>query len=148
MNRLWIPGTLPGLNEIIDAKATKYGKKGRSAYTEMKKRNDSMVALMATAQKFKSVENGYFTYLFRERDRRRDPSNVAAGAIKVIEDGLQVAGLLPNDGWAQVLGINPNWMVDSDCPGVTLFVTRDPMPQDVSYLAAIDDTWREKSKTR
>lgn len=150
MNRLWVPGPLPGMNEIIDAKATVFGRgrKKMSAYTAMKKRWDGVVALHALAQRFQAVESGHFTYLIREPSKRRDPSNVIAGAVKILEDGLQKAGLLPNDGWKQVLGINPVWMVDSDRPGVSLFVTDSPMPSDVEYLVALDDTWREKSKTR
>jgi hypothetical protein len=64
---------------------------------------------------------GAFSYLCVERDRKRDPSNVVAGAIKLIEDALQAAELLPNDGWAQVTAIAPFWDV-GDPPGVLVAV--------------------------
>ncbi len=122
MDRLWIPGPLPGLNEILSAKANRY-KRGFSEYTALKRRWTGIIQLYASSQNFPSRDCGHFTYIFRERDQRRDPSNFMAGGHKLIEDALQGLRLLPNDGWKQVLSIQDEWLVDKASPGVTLFVT-------------------------
>lgn len=121
--RLHIPGRLPGLNEIINAKGNSF-RGGYNAYSKMKSQWGAMVGLIAAATKFEAIERGYFTYLFYEPTRQRDPSNIVAGGVKIIEDALQEAGLLKNDGWQQVLGYVAYWTVRKH-PGVTLFVTPD-----------------------
>jgi hypothetical protein len=42
-------------------------------------------------------------YVFWEADRRRDPSNVVGGGVKIVEDALQAAGYMRGDGWGDVL---------------------------------------------
>lgn len=61
---------------------------------------------------FIQVEACYFSYLVVEKTRKRDPSNIASAATKFIEDGLIEAGVMPNDGWDNVLGINCYWELD------------------------------------
>ena len=139
MKRLFIPGPLPGLNEIINAKGNAYGG-GASAYTKMKKQWCGTIALLAHSQGIKTIGSGHFTYLFRERDKRRDPSNIAAGAVKLIEDGLQTAGLLENDGWKQVLGFSHHFMVDAKHPGCTVFVFSSGLERQEAI--DLDDTAR------
>ncbi|MBW2675806.1 MAG: hypothetical protein JRD89_20765 [Deltaproteobacteria bacterium] len=72
----------------------------------------------------------YFTYFFMEPNKRRDPSNFTSGGIKIIEDALQSAGILKNDGWRNVLGISSYWTVDKDCPGVMLYMTDFRLSED------------------
>lgn len=121
--RLWIPGPMPGLNELIDARMLRKGK--WNGYSSLKKKWGQTIGLMARTQGFTRVESGLFTYLIDEPNQRRDPLNIVAGAVKLIEDGLQEAGLLGNDGWSQVLEIRPYWRLDKQKPGVSLFVTQD-----------------------
>ena len=54
-----------------------------------------------------------------EPNRRTDPDNIAA-AKKFILDGLQLAGVLKNDGWNEVLGFIDNFEVDKKNPGVEI----------------------------
>ena len=73
---------------------------------------------------FVPVEACYFAYLVVETKRNRDPSNFCASAIKFAEDSLTEAGVIPNDGWNQVLGINTYWRHEPDgIPGVFLVMT-------------------------
>jgi hypothetical protein len=121
---LWIPGPLPSLNDIIDARRRIFRVKGKpagDAYTKLKAAWTTRIRLRALAQRFRPVQFGAFSYLCVERDRKRDPSNVVAGAVKLIEDALQAAELLPNDGWAQVTAIAPFWDV-GDPAGVLVAV--------------------------
>jgi hypothetical protein len=127
VHSVWIPGPLPGLNEIIDARGHVRGK--WNGYMAMKTKWGDRIATMAFVQKFPKITGGYFTYLFVERDRRRDKSNIAGGGVKLIEDGLQEAELLENDGWDQVLEIRPYFTVmaggAAEHVGVSLSVSQD-----------------------
>jgi hypothetical protein len=96
----------------------------------MKATHDQMIASLAAHQSLKPVDCAYFTYFFTEPNKKRDPSNFTSGAIKLIEDGLQKAGILKNDGWKNVLGISSYWAVDKSCPGVTLYMTDFEIPTE------------------
>ncbi len=107
---LFIPGPLPGLNEIINAKGNTRGK--WNAYSKMKKHWGGLIALLARAKGIETIPEGSrFYYRCVEPNRSRDPSNIIAGAVKLIEDGLQEAGILENDGWKHVAGISVGWSV-------------------------------------
>ena len=123
---LWIPGVLPGLNEIIEARRITRGRWNK--YTDMKRAIGEEIQLLARAQKFGPItEPAYYTYLHLEKDRRRDPSNFTAGGQKLIEDGLQGGvgrtAYIPGDGWKHVLGSQHHWRVDERGSGVFLVVS-------------------------
>ena len=105
---LWIPGQMPGLNEIIDAAKTRKGQ--WNAYNDLKRKWATTIATHAMGQRFPKIQQGHFTYLIQEPNRRRDPSNVIAGVLKLTADALQEADLLENDGWEQVLSIRPYFL--------------------------------------
>jgi hypothetical protein len=107
---LTIPARMPGLNELIESAAIH-----RLRYRSMKQKWGRTVSLLARAQGFSPItEPSHFEYEFGEPTRRRDPSNVAAGGIKILEDALQEAGLLPNDNWEWVLSFVATWKVSKD----------------------------------
>lgn len=119
---LWIPERMPGLNEVLDARGIVMRNRGGGTrrfdgYAKLKNAWAQKIALHARSQGFKRVTFGAFSYLFVEGDRRRDPSNIIAGGLKLIEDALQDAGLLAGDGWANVTAIAPYWVVGVE-PGV------------------------------
>lgn len=127
---LWIPRPMPNMNEIITACGTLYkvgrGGKRRSKYTDMKESMGHLVALFARQQGFAAITRpAHFEYEFVEQNRMRDPSNIIAGGVKIIEDALQDCGLLEGDGWAQVLSISPTWRVDKNLPGVRITVREE-----------------------
>ena len=117
--QLTIPGEMPGMNEIIDARRITNGR--WNAYTKMKRECGAKVALfaqMANAPKITGAH--HWVYHLFCRNKLRDPSNILFGAAKFIEDGLQQAGLLENDGWGQVLSIRGRFNVDKERPRVEL----------------------------
>jgi hypothetical protein len=123
---LWVPGKLPGLNDILDDKGVVFKHRGASPkrfdrYAKRKSAWAEKIRLLALQQRFARVDFGAFTYLFVEAERRRDPSNVIAGGVKLIEDALQEAELLAGDGWANVTAIAPFWMIGNP-PGVLVAV--------------------------
>jgi hypothetical protein len=112
--RLWVPGPLPGLNDYVGV--------NRHKYNSLKKRWQAVISELAVLQGFQPLKSGRFIYDIRELNERRDPSNVCSGAIKVVEDALQACGLLENDGWRGVKGIEVRWSVSARRPGVYLAV--------------------------
>jgi len=108
----FIPGRLPGMNEIInEARGNKYASaKQKKIYT-----NRVADCFMLTFKRFKPVGKSWITFTWVEKDKRRDPGNVRC-AEKFITDGLVTAGLLKNDGWNQIAGFTDTWEVGE--PGV------------------------------
>jgi len=70
------------------------------------------------ARHIRRRQSSYFIFEWKERDRRRDPDNIAAAGRKLILDGLVLAGVLPDDGWNHVLGWTDRFEVDRERPGV------------------------------
>ena len=62
-------------------------------------------------------------YRFFESSKKRDPSNVAAMSVKVIEDALQKCGVISNDGWANIAGYSQDFFVDKDNPRIEVTIT-------------------------
>ncbi len=112
---LWVPGKLPGLNEIIDAKRSVVsgtGKRRPDGYSKLKKQWSQTIRIHALQQRLAPVpEAAHFTYFCVEENKRRDPGNFLAGAQKLIEDALQEANVLEGDGWKHVLSITSHWIV-------------------------------------
>lgn len=122
--QLWIPGPMPGMNEIIDAKATSKKTKGGKrwdAYQGMKKSWSEKIAIYVRAAHFPLLVGPHeFFFEHRELHRQRDPDNFSSGAAKLTFDALQEAGIMENDGWKQVVSIQHMWKVDAERPGVLL----------------------------
>ena len=108
---LWIPGPLPGLNELIDA-AKGSGGRG-AAYARLKRQWTETVWARAKAAKIDKPGPFecpvFLTFEWIEKDKRRDPDNVAAGGRKLILDGLVAAGVLQGDGWQWIRAWNDAW---------------------------------------
>lgn len=119
--QLWIPGRLPGLNEIILASSKRSGK--YSPYAKLKEQWGGTIALLAHAQNFPRLVGRHdFYYEFLEPNMRRDPSNFIAGGVKIIEDALQLAGLLDGDGWKNVASIRVTHRAKKEGFGIMLRV--------------------------
>lgn len=115
MQRFVIPARLPGLNELIEQRA-----RSPHLYRKTKERYGGIVALAARGAGLKPfVSPVAFAFHFMERDRRRDPDNIASAAMKICLDALQELGVLPGDGWKWVTGISLTWGV-SKTPGVVV----------------------------
>lgn len=111
---LWIPGPLPGLNEMIAA-AKGCGGRGL-AYSRMKKEWTMTIKFLAQAAQWRPMRAARFAFLWVERNRSRNPDNIAAGR-KFIFDGLVAAKVLSNDGWGEIRSWTDTFAV-GDKPGV------------------------------
>ena len=97
---LWVPTALPGLNELLALKS-----KDKGSYDRAKKAAHAVVAPAIFEASLPSfIKGAYLSYVLVEKNRRRDPGNVFAGASKLIEDSLVTCRVLTTDGWKGVLG--------------------------------------------
>lgn len=125
-NAFFVPGKVPSLNELLDAKGGTAPKvtsiimrhlpqKGKQrgarfdAYNNIKQEWKRRT-IEAIGAPFVRVKACFFGYLVVEQEKRRDPSNICSSAIKFIEDGIVQAGVMKDDGWQNVLGIRVHWV--------------------------------------
>ena len=115
--RLVIPGTLPGLNEYIDATRI-----NRQKGATMKRQAQTLVMWHMKAQLYKRhfTKPVFLLFTFYEKDRRRDHDNVSSFARKVIQDALVTGGALQDDGWAYVTGYLDRFAVDKGNPRIVV----------------------------
>lgn len=125
-----VVGRLPTLNEMIEQRA-----RSPHAYNRIKKAAHQRVALQLPPD-FPAYRSARFEYHFYEPSRRFDPSNLMFGAVKCIEDALQKAGVLQNDGWVNIPGPD----------GIRL--NYHHMPGDHPWVVAIMEGERDGTRTR
>lgn len=114
MIKFTINGTLPSLNELIDAE-----RRNRYLGATLKKKSESIVLHSARQLgKWRATSAVHFTYKFYEPNRRRDKDNVSSLARKVIQDALVKGGYLPNDNWEWVEGFEDQFYVDKKNPRI------------------------------
>ena len=119
--RFWIPGPLPGMNDMT----AKRGRGRGFAYAKAKEKWTNDIALLALAAHVPHFNRVHISYRWVEPNKKRDPSNVAAGGRKVVEDGLVRAKVLENDGWKQMAGPGAGWSADFEVgprPGVEVTI--------------------------
>lgn len=116
--RLFIPGPLPGLNELLGARGSVGGfipgtAKRVNSYGELKRKWTAEVQAQAMIARLRqgAIPPAHFTFLHYEQDKLRDPDNFCGGAQKLLLDALKDAKLMKNDGWRDVLGIRHHWVV-------------------------------------
>jgi hypothetical protein len=112
--RFWVPGPLPGQNEII-ASAKGFGGRG-IGYSISKAEWTERIASLAARARVPALERIRLRLHWFSTNRRRNPDNIEASQ-KFIWDGLVKAGVLKNDGWKQNAGSEHHHHVDPR-PGV------------------------------
>jgi Holliday junction resolvase RusA-like endonuclease len=118
----FIPGPLPGLNEILKLANQRRGK--WNAYDDLKHTWDRIITVHIQQAKLVPVERAYFTFVWLEAHRRRDLDNIAV-ARKFVLDALVATQILNNDGWRHVLGWTDSFVVDVAAPGVDVTLTTE-----------------------
>ena len=115
MQQMTIPGRLDGLNEY-----TRACRSHRMSGAQMKRRNQDAVRWCAKAARLKPcggrvrIRYAFYEAPLKKGARLRDKSNIAAFAVKVIEDALVEEGVLPDDGWDVVEGYSCEFFRSSD----------------------------------
>ena len=127
--RLIIRERMPGMNDFLEEStkiARNFNRKGgrHTGYSAMKKKWGRKIAELCLEQELKRVSSAHFRFTWIEPNRMRDPDNISAGK-KLIFDGLVAAGVLPEDGWGQILSISEKFHVNRACPGVVVDILSD-----------------------
>lgn len=107
---LIVPGELPTMNEIVKVSKAHYG-----AYANMKRKYTNLVA--GHAKGMPVIQRANLCITWYCKSRRKDPDNISTG-IKFLLDGLVTAGVLENDGWAQIGEILHTFEIDKKNPRV------------------------------
>ena len=111
-----IRGSLPGLNEYINAERT-----NRYKGAELKGRAESIVLhSLRSLGKWRAEGPVYMVYHWYCADRRRDKDNISSFGRKVIQDALVKAKILENDGWKQIVGFEDRFYVDRKNPRIVV----------------------------
>ena len=112
-----IPGELPDLNQIIAESKNHWG-----SYSSLKKANTQLVAFCTKQAKVKQYKKIDLEITWYCKNRRKDKDNIMAGT-KFILDGLVQAGVIQNDGWANVGDIRHKFDVDKQEPRIEVKIT-------------------------
>lgn len=146
-NAFWVPGKVPSLNELLDAKGGVPAKKrsiimrhlpakGKArqvhyhAYNDLKQ-SWKQRTIKALGTPFVRVSAAFFGYCVVEQAKTRDPSNICSSAIKFIEDGIVEAGVMGDDGWQNVLGIRVHWIHRPQRdPGIYVVMSSAPLLEE------------------
>lgn len=111
-----IMGTLPGLNEYINAE-----RRNRYTGAALKKRAQSIVAIYACSLgSWRPKKPVHMVYHWYEPNQRRDKDNISSFGRKVIQDALVQVGVLNNDGWKDISGFEDRFYVDRKNPRIVV----------------------------
>jgi len=121
-----IPGTLPGLNEYINAE-----RGNRYQAAKLRRQTEEMIVMCIWEQMPGLVsqyvveisEPVHIEYHWYEPNRRRDKDNIAF-AKKFVQDALVKAGVLANDGWQEIVSFADRFGIDKDNPRVEVVIER------------------------
>lgn len=113
--RLTIYGTLPGMNECLNA-----ANNNRYQAARLKSGAERLVMIYARRdlKRWRAKSPVYMRYTWYEPNRKRDKSNICGYGRKVIEDALVKLGYLRGDGWAHIVGFSDNFAVDKARPRI------------------------------
>ena len=150
-NAFFVPGKVPSLNDLLEARGAmapvarsiimrQKPVKGKSRahrfdlYNDIKQDWKSRT-VRALGDGFKRVEQAHFGYVVVEDTLKRDPSNICSAAVKFVEDGLVAAGVIPNDGWSNVLSIRVTWVHRKGIPpGIFVVMSDKKIDEDLLVL--------------
>lgn len=119
--KIIIRGSLPGLNEYINAERT-----NRYKGAEMKRRAESIVLHAARSLgKWRAEGPVYMVYHWYCADRRRDKDNISSFGRKVIQDALVRAKILQNDGWKDIIGFEDRFCIDRKNPRIVVEIEEE-----------------------
>lgn len=114
-----IPGRLPGLNEYT---AACRGNKFVGAKMKNEAQRQCEWAMTKAKRQKAHFDRVNISIIWYEPNRRRDMDNISFGR-KFIFDALQTMGILDNDGWKQIKGINESFKVDKTTPRIEVLLT-------------------------
>lgn len=114
---LYVGGELPTLNEITKANRT-----NKFVGANLKKTYTNLVAWECKKQGVKAFNKKInVEIIWHCRNKRKDKDNIMAGQ-KFIFDGLQLAKVIRNDGWAEIGDISHKFIIDDEYLGAEVIM--------------------------
>lgn len=113
--QFFIPGPLPGMNDYISTG-------NRFRYNTHKKQWARLISARIAQAQLKPMQRVRISWLWHEKNRRRDPDNFSSMGKKWALDSLVSCGILPDDGWDEIEGMSDAWVLDKNRPGVTVIL--------------------------
>ena len=117
MVSIWFPGAWPTFNEYIAAeRGSSYSKRRFVPIgANMKREWTAAAQMIAQAAGVDAVHVPCgVKFVWHTKNAMKDPDGIAAFATKCILDGLQGAGVLPNDGQRQIWRIVHEFVRDAN----------------------------------
>ena len=120
--RIFIPGPLPGLNELIAAAMKREGTWFGYGNIKYCWGQDVCVWLRGNYKKIPRPipYRLWIDFTWLEPHKKRDPDNVASGGRKIIFDSMVKENIIKNDGWKQIAGWTDHFDTVKENPGVWL----------------------------
>lgn len=116
--KITIQGELPALNEYIDAV-------NRNRFIGNRMKQEATNAVAWQTKKYKDrglLPPFHITFNWFCKNRRKDKDNISAFGRKCILDGLQVAGVIPQDNWNTVDGFSDFFFLDKENPRIEIII--------------------------
>lgn len=120
--QIFIPMLFPSPNEYLRMATSSYapGKKNQrsSGAQSLKTSMETKVQVHMRLAKLKPMEHAFFFFTFYELGRQRNKDNIMALALKFFFDALQKAEIVANDGWKEIVAIDPHFEVTKESAGM------------------------------
>lgn len=119
MRTFSITGELTSLNDYIDAE-----RRHRQVAAKIKHQETHQVAWQIKKQKVRPITEFpvHITYVWYSKDAKKDIDNVSFSK-KFINDGMVLAGIIPNDGRKQIASFSEEFLVDKENPRVEVNIS-------------------------
>lgn len=95
------------LNKIIEL-----AKKSPAAYSTFKRKQQEIMTLQLAGLPQIDFKARY-VFNWYETNKKKDPGNIG-GSQKMVFDALQVAGIIPDDGWNEISEFTHRFFLDSE----------------------------------
>ncbi len=114
-----IKGTMPTMNEYLTAC-------GRHPQAGAKIKKDYMFlacnAIRLGLKRYKTDKPLITHYIFFEPNMKRDKDNITFMVLKAVHDALQRCGVIPNDGWHNIVNFTHDFYVDKKNPRIEVYL--------------------------
>ena len=121
--KIVIPHRFPSLNEYIAA----LGRNPKAGARMKREDCEIMIAYIRKSMRNTKVKTPIIIhYSFYEPNKKRDRMNVFSYADKCAEDSLQKCGVIPNDGWNDVINTTHDFYIDPKNPRVEIILEEVP----------------------